>query len=106
MPSIPPLSPEQREWELEGHIEIDGVKMPQYSELVFTGNAKQLEQCREHIEAGDVAEAENDFHLFECRTPEMGEAQIIRYRIECPGAKAGKCAVRVVQYDQNGDKIS
>ena len=87
-------------------MEIDGVKMPQYSAVAFTGNAEQLERCHEHMDAGDVAEAENDFHLLQCRLPELGDEQMIRYRIECPGAKAGKCAVRVVQYGADGNKIS
>ncbi len=108
MGNIEPLSePGRNEYEYEGSIDIGGRQLSLYNDVLFSGSPGQLEVCRRHIEAGSVAEAESEFYLFGCKPPKSSEEQILRYRTECPGADAlGKCAVRIVQYDSQGNEIS
>jgi hypothetical protein len=108
--SIPPLSGEIKDWEMEGEtpLLIDGVSYTVYGDTDLeevTGEARQI--CIAHLSDGTTDAIMAEFLDKGRQLPISREDKFIRYRKVCKGCDTlGRCGMQIVQYDAKGNKIS
>jgi hypothetical protein len=71
----------------------------------FPHRREPLAVCAEHVNDGTASNALHDFLATECHVPEQG-ISVVRLCAVCPGSTTlGKCGLRIVQFDANGNPL-
>lgn len=104
---IEALNEDNKALEHDGFIETTDQVLEVYIGYSFTAPNKKIGVCAEHMSDGVGEEKVDFFFLTHCIFPEANaDEQIVRLRVECPGARLfGRCALSVMQYDASGNEI-